>query len=102
MIQFGIFAAKIIEHVFVGSTEVVDIGFSEGRTRELHMGNRPVRRHVEALPLPPCSGSGSTSTPLRTCTSLLPVLVVYHSPQRTKLSPKPRVSWITNRYPKKN
>ena len=34
-IQFGIFTAEIFEHVLVRSTEVVDIGFSERRTRKL-------------------------------------------------------------------
>lgn len=50
-IQFRVFSAKVIEHVLIGSTEIVDIGFSEGRTRELNVGTCSVGRHVEALSL---------------------------------------------------
>lgn len=47
-IQFRVSSAEII-HVLVRGTEVVDVGFSEGRTRELHVGPCAVWGDVEAF-----------------------------------------------------
>lgn len=49
-IQFRVFSAEVIEHVLVGSSEVIDVWFSEGRTRELNVCTSAVGRHVEAMP----------------------------------------------------
>ena len=47
--------------------EFVDVGFSEGGTRELDVCSNSIRRHVKALFLSssetPCSGFGSMGTP---------------------------------------
>ena len=48
-IQVGVFAAEIIEHVLIGGSELVDVWFSEGRSRELDVRPRPVGWHVESL-----------------------------------------------------
>lgn len=50
-IQFRVFAAKIVEHVFVRSTEIVDIGFPKRRSRKFDMRAGTVGRDFEALPL---------------------------------------------------
>lgn len=50
-IQFGVFATEFIEHVLVGGAEVIDVGFSEGRSREFHVLSSPVRADVEPLSL---------------------------------------------------
>lgn len=50
-IQLGVFAPEIFVHLLVWGTEVVDVGFSEGGTRELNVSPGSVRRDLEALPL---------------------------------------------------
>lgn len=49
--QFEVFAAEIVEHVLVGSAEVVDVGLAERRAWELDVSAGAVRGDVEALAL---------------------------------------------------
>lgn len=50
-IQIGVFATEIVEHVFVRSTEFVDIGFAKRRARELDVSTGPVGGDIESVPL---------------------------------------------------
>lgn len=54
--QIGVFAAEILEHLFVRGAEVINVRFSERRTGKLNVLASAVRGDVEALSLEECVG----------------------------------------------
>lgn len=50
-IQIGVFATKIVEHLFVRGSEFVDVGLAKRRARKLDVSAGSVGGDVEAVPL---------------------------------------------------
>ncbi|KAJ6760073.1 hypothetical protein OIU79_025025 [Salix purpurea] len=51
LIQFRVFAPEIIEHLLIRGAKVVNVWFSEGRSRQLNVRTSSIRGDIKSMPL---------------------------------------------------